>query len=274
MSSLASEPFVVELGAPRRTFLDWLPLDLVTLAEVGDRITDALVADRPPLRIATANVDFVAIGDELPSFAALLRSFELVVADGMPIVWLAKLTGSPVPERITGWDLAHACAAASALTGSTVALVGSTSEIASLAAVALERAHPGASCVVIDTPFVEGERPGALVARRVAASGASIMLVALGAPSQEEWLDAHLALSGARVAVGVGGTFDMLSDTVARAPALVRHAGLEWSWRLLHDPRRLVARYLGRDRRALGRLLRSAADQRAGAGRMRAVDAS
>jgi N-acetylglucosaminyldiphosphoundecaprenol N-acetyl-beta-D-mannosaminyltransferase len=240
---------------PRRTRLGWLPIDRCHFDEVVAAIAGAAVGGRPPLRIATANVDFAALARTDADFGRLLAEFELVVADGVPLLWVAEVGGTPLHGRVNGTDLVEACASVSVWTGARVALVGAGADVGRRAAEALRARHPGCAIVPVETPWLSTEREAAEVADRVRSESADVVLVGLGAPRQERWIAAHLERSGAKVGIGVGGSFDILAGDAPRAPHWMQRSGLEWAWRLGQDPGRLAKRYLWRDAPTLARLV-------------------
>jgi exopolysaccharide biosynthesis WecB/TagA/CpsF family protein len=113
-----------------------------------------------------------------------------------------------------------------------------------------------------DGYFAEEETPRVLA--EIRASGAEVLMVAFGNPRQEAWLDRHLAASGVRLGVGVGGFFDFAAGRVPRAPIWMQQAGLEWTFRLLHEPRRLWRRYVLGNPEFLARVLHAEVRRRAG----------
>lgn len=227
-----------------RAYLSWLPLERGAIDEVVDRISAAALGESPPVRVATANVDFLALGRRDPAFRSLLKSFELVVADGVPLVWLATLSGQPVKGRVNGTDLVEACALAAVQHGFRIALVGGMPGSAEATVDLLTTRHPGLDICAVETPMLTDHAAAAAVAEQVRRAGAQVVLVGLGAPRQEWWIKHHLEACGARAAIGVGGSFDILAGTFPRAPAWMRRGGLEWFWRLLQDPGRLAHRYI------------------------------
>ena len=243
-----------------RITLGDLPLHLLSLNQTVEAVEQA-VAARERLHVVTLNLDFVALARRDRDFAQVLREVDLVVCDGVPLLWLAGLLGHRA-TRVNGTDLVEALARRSALTGLRIALVGGRPEVGAAAAAELVRRWPGAQVTAIPTPLLRNHRDGADVARQVAEANADVLLVGLGAPLQERWAREHLTASGAHVAIGVGGSFDILAGVHRRAPLPLQRAGLEWAWRMLQDPRRLVARYLVRDLPAAAVLLRDVLRQR------------
>lgn len=196
--------------------------------------------------VATLNLDHLVKLRRCPPFRKAYIRQKHVVADGNPVVWLSRLAGDRV-ELTPGSELIHPLAALAARLDAPVALLGSTEKALAIAAARLEAAHPTLRIVAkIAPPFgLDPEGPEAAACLdEVARSGARLCLLALGAPKQEV-----LAARGAdRVPgcgfVSVGAGLDFIAGTQRRAPAWVRAIAMEWLWRMLSDPRRLLRRYV------------------------------
>lgn len=207
-------------------------------------------------RVATANLDFLALASRDRQLKRDLQGCSLVVADGMPVVWLAKLAGAAATRRVAGVDFVDGiCRAAAPRGGVRVALYGSSDEVRAGA----ERhfaAIPGVTVCYSKSPPFRPSTAGERVAdaREIAASGAELVLVALGCPGQERFIAEAATAERGPVWVGVGGSFDFFAGRRKRAPRLLQRAGLEWVVRMSQEPKRLGRRYLLRDLPALFRL--------------------
>lgn len=195
--------------------------------------------------LATVNLDHLVKLRQSPEFREAYAAQDLVVADGNPLVWLSRLAGDPV-ELIPGADMVLPLAELAAQQGVPVALLGSTDAALAGAAEALCRKVPGLQVVARIAPPM-GFNPmgpgGEAVLQEVAASGARLAFLALGAPKQE-----ILAARGREIApqvgfASIGAGLDFLAGEQKRAPKLVRKLALEWLWRMLSNPRRLASRY-------------------------------
>jgi N-acetylglucosaminyldiphosphoundecaprenol N-acetyl-beta-D-mannosaminyltransferase len=173
-----------------------------------------------------------------PELAATIRQAGLVLADGAGVVWGARRLGEPLPERIAGADFLDHLADMASQRGWPCFLLGAAPGVADMAARRLERDHPGLRVAGTWSGSPDGGEVED-ICQRIRDSGAALLAVAFGVPQQDLWLSRHLAQSGARVGIGVGGTLDYLAGQVPRAPAWLRHMGLEWSFRLLRQPWRL-----------------------------------
>lgn len=197
--------------------------------------------------IATANLDHLRRLRSDAEFRRVYDDAALVVADGMPLVWAARLQGTPLPERVAGSDLIHSLSAAAAERGRRIFLVGGDPGTAEAAAAKLAADNPGLQVAGTDCPPFGFERDPDQMAdlrRKLAASGADLVFVGLGSPKQEFLIEAIHEVLPAAWWVGIGISFSFVCGEVRRAPVWVRRVGLEWAHRLLQEPRRLGARYL------------------------------
>jgi N-acetylglucosaminyldiphosphoundecaprenol N-acetyl-beta-D-mannosaminyltransferase len=166
----------------------------------------------------------------------------LVVADGRPLVWCAPWLGQSLPERVAGVDLVDALCKRATGEGKRVYLLGATEEVVNRAAQRLRDRFPGLQVDCANGYFSKEEAP--VRARQVRASGSDLLFVGMGVPRQEYFLEEHWDRLGVDVAVGVGGSFDVLAGLRARAPKWMQLIGMEWLFRLIQEPRRLLVRYL------------------------------
>ncbi|MCC6386253.1 MAG: WecB/TagA/CpsF family glycosyltransferase [Dehalococcoidia bacterium] len=234
--------------APRTAHVPVGPLAVLNgdLADAAYLCMDAIEAGAG-LRVATANLDFVARARRDPVLRADLATSSLVVADGAPVAWLARLAGATHARRVTGVDLvAEICERGAARGGLRVASYGSTADVAAAGARALEAAYPGVRFVLqICPPFrALSDDEVAAYHARIAAARPDVVLVALGCPRQERFSAEHFEAAPGAVWIGIGGTFDFYAGIKRRAPAFLQAVGAEWVARLAQDPRRLWRRYL------------------------------
>lgn len=195
--------------------------------------------------LATINLDHLVKLRRDAGFRRAYAAQDLVVADGNPIVWLSRLARHPV-TLIPGSDLVLPLSRLAAAESVPIALIGSTQAALDAAAGHITRQVPGARIVARLAPPMgfdpDSEAAGALL-REVNVSGARLCFIALGAPKQE-----RLAARGRREAPGIGfasigAGLDFLAGNQTRAPLWVRRVAMEWAWRMLSAPRRLVPRY-------------------------------
>lgn len=235
---------------PNRVDIDGLLFDDVTMEEATARIVElAKMRDRPRF-VCTGNLDHLAIAAEDREFKAAYEAADLVVADGAPVIWLSKLGGTPLKERVAGSDLFWTLGRASAETGVTLFFLGGVEGAADAAKAELERRYPGTKVIGTYCPpfktFATQEEQDK-IRDVVQAAKPDILLVAFGAPKQEKWIAANRDRLGVPLAIGVGGSFEMACGMLKRAPVWMQRVGLEWAYRFAQQPRRLFDRYIVRD---------------------------
>uniref|UniRef100_E6QMG4 Putative N-acetylglucosaminyldiphosphoundecaprenol N-acetyl-beta-D-mannosaminyltransferase (Modular protein) n=1 Tax=mine drainage metagenome TaxID=410659 RepID=E6QMG4_9ZZZZ len=222
-----------------------LPLSRVTLDGAVEQI-DQMLQDGGVHQVATANLDFWLNSTSDEHLHRILAGCDMVVADGMPLVWASRMLGEPLPERVTGVDLIPRLMQLSARKGYKVFLLGGAEGIGERAKELFERWYPGVQiCGVYAPPAAELNQMdhGEIVAR-VAAAKPDMLLVSFGNPKQEKWIWMHKKRLGVPVSIGIGGSLDMLLGDLNRAPRWMQRIGMEWLMRLAQEPRRLGPRYL------------------------------
>jgi len=232
----------------RRVDVLGCPFDAISFSETVASIRSA-VAGNGYLQIVPGSIDFIIKARNDQAFAGILWASTLVVADGKPIVWLASLLGNPIKRRVSGTDLVWACAQVSQELGCTVALLGGLGDTADRAAAKMRLHYPQAALRAIKTPYPLTMDLSEKLVRDIRSLDCKIILLALGAPRQESWIQRHLRESGANVGIGIGSAFDIISGDRSRAPRWMQDAGLEWFHRMMQEPRRLGKRYLFEDMR-------------------------
>jgi N-acetylglucosaminyldiphosphoundecaprenol N-acetyl-beta-D-mannosaminyltransferase len=207
-------------------------------------------------QVATANVDFLmhAIHDQ--ELQNILCSCSLVVPDGMPILWSARLMGSRLKERVCGIDLVPRLAELAARRGYSIYLLGACEKSSQCAAEVLEQRYPGLRIAGRYSPPVRPieQMNHEEILQRIEQARPDILLVAFGNPKQEKWLHMHRDRLRVPVSIGIGGSLDMIAGKLARAPRWMQKSGMEWFFRAAQEPRRLVRRYVT-DALTLGRYL-------------------
>ena len=235
---------------PRRIVIDGLGFDDVTMHEATARIVELATKRDRPRYVCTGNLDHLAIAAEDPEFKAAYDGADLVVADGAPVVWLSKLGGTPLKERVAGSDLFWTLGEASAKEDVTLFFLGGMDGAADAAKAELERRYPGTKIIgTYCPPFAtfNTQEEQDKIRDEVQAKKPDILLVAFGAPKQEKWIAKNAERLGVPISIGVGGSFEMASGMLKRAPKWMQRAGLEWAYRFAQQPRRLFDRYIVRD---------------------------
>ena len=225
-----------------------IPIDDLNVAETLDRL-DAFVrigrATGRNHQVATVNADFIVKAMADPELRQLLQESDMAMADGMPLVWGARLLGAPFEERVTGSDMVPLLAERAAEKGYSLYLLGAAPGIATRAAEVLTERHPTLRIAgVYSPPFgpILEMDPG--IVDEIKAAAPDILLVAFGNPKQEKWIGMYRHQVNVPVMIGVGATLDFIAGQVTRAPVWMQKSGLEWLYRLLQEPRRLWRRYV------------------------------
>ena len=196
---------------------------------------EAAVAERTPRQVCTANPEFVMLAQRDAAFRAVLQRADLVLPDGVGLLWAARRLGARLPERVAGSDLIDRLAERGAARGWRIFYLGAAEGVAARAAQVLQARWPG---LVVAGAYAGSPRPAdedALVAR-VRAAAPDILLVAYGAPRQDVWIARNRERLGVPVSVGVGGSFDFVAGVARRAPVWLQRLGLEWLHRLWRQP--------------------------------------
>jgi len=245
-------------GADNTVELLGMSVANLSIEEVCTRI-DARVQSREPGYVVTPNVDHVC---RLARDKALQKAYQeafLVLVDGIPLMWIARLKGVPLKQKLSGSDLIYWLSEHAAARGYSVYLLGASPGVAQETAAKLCECYPGLKVAGVQSPpmgFDSNPDANAEVVRRLREAQPDICFVALGSPRQEVWIHRHCKDLEVPVVIGVGASFDFVSGRVRRAPRLLQYVGLEWLWRLCLEPRRLWRRYLIDDSRFVLLVLR------------------
>ena len=209
--------------------------DDVDLDQAVDKALALLEEDGPHL-VATPNPELVQRANKDPAFAQILARADLVIPDGIGVIYAAKILGRPLRARVPGIDFASALMGRVAGTGKRLFLLGAAPGVAEQAAVELRAAYPGLVVCGTHDGYFQEDGP---VADAIREARADIVFVCLGAPKQEKWIAANGKAAGARLYVGLGGSLDVFAGRVERAPERFQKLGLEWLYRLMKEPSRI-----------------------------------
>lgn len=251
-SSHFSQAPLLLLNANRPAKKKRIPVGIIDIdayppAELTDHLVYNSLTSESTRHVVTANAQFYVMAERLRRFRKCLERAEYVCADGFSIQLACNLLAKTPIVRCPGVDLVRDLCKQGASHGLRVYLLGGTPGSAAISARVLSERYPGLEVVGTDCPPLGFEKdPDTLngVLSRLADARPQVVFVGLGAPKQEYFIDQHIRPLRISVAVGVGGTFEMISGRVPRAPGWVRQIGMEWCYRLLKEPRRLWRRYL------------------------------
>jgi N-acetylglucosaminyldiphosphoundecaprenol N-acetyl-beta-D-mannosaminyltransferase len=219
-------------------------IDVYNLSE-DEAVTaiDRLLADGRPHYMAVVNAAKIAAASGDERLRRALAQADIVTADGMSVVWASRALGRPLKQRVTGIDLFERLVEHAARAGLSVYFLGAREEAVRRLVERFTSLHPDLRLAGYRNGYFQPSESSA-VAETIRRSKADLLFVAMGSPAQEYWIASNLAGTGARFALGVGGSFDHLSGLARRAPVWVQEIGFEWLYRLLREPRRLWRRYL------------------------------
>lgn len=221
-------------------------IDNVTLEEACNQILGFVENGEMHKYVVTPNVDHIIKIQRDKEFHHIYKNASLVLADGMPLVWAAKLLKKPLKEKVSGSDLFPVLCEKAARRNMRIFFLGGQEGVAQKAAEVLKRKYPEINIVGIYSPpfgFEKDEVENRKIINMINDTKPDILFVGLGAPKQEKWIYHHLKEINVPVSLGIGAAFDFVAGTKKRAPVWMQKAGLEWFWRFCLEPRRLFKRY-------------------------------
>lgn len=221
-------------------------IDNISMEEALDRI-DAMVQDRKPAYVVTPNLDHIVTIERDAYFREAYAHADLILADGKPLLWIAKARKTPIREKISGSDLFPRLAELAANNGYTMFFLGAGEGIAAQAAEKLKKQYPGlriAGCYAPPIGFEQDRSAVHEIIRRVQTASPDILVVGLGTPKQEKFLYRYYKQMEVPVSLGLGASFDFIAGNRKRAPRWMSEHGLEWLYRTLQEPKRLAGRYI------------------------------
>jgi N-acetylglucosaminyldiphosphoundecaprenol N-acetyl-beta-D-mannosaminyltransferase len=237
------EPKRSPTSAPNHSTLLGVRVDVSTCRSATEKIVK-WSAQSHGYAIFACNVHMLTEAAWDAEFGAVLREADLVVPDGMPLVWLFRATGATHAERVYGPQLMLDVCEHCAVSQTPIALIGSTESVMRGLMVELTRRFPTLKVVCALTPTISADGAESEEAlRAIGVSGARVVFVAFGCPKQEKWIHSVKDKTSA-VMIGVGAAFDFIAGTKLQAPGFIQAAGCEWLFRLVTEPRRLWRRYL------------------------------
>lgn len=227
------------------------PFDRVGMQSTIDQCIAWCSGPRVSHTVITLNAALLCMMRRDAELRAACRSGDLIVADGMPVVWTSRLAGIPLPERVAGVDLTARLLAEGASRGLSVYFLGARPEVVGSLADYCHRNHPGLKVIGYRDGYFSAADHEAIVAD-IASLAPHMLFVGMPSPFKETWCQRHRDALRVPVIVGVGGTFDVLTGYVRRAPRALQAVGMEWSWRLAMEPRKMWKRYLRTNTEFLG----------------------
>jgi N-acetylglucosaminyldiphosphoundecaprenol N-acetyl-beta-D-mannosaminyltransferase len=265
MNTFTADPVAHAPARPPTAEVLGVPLALIDYGGTLDWIDNAVATGHRGYLCVAATHTVMAAADD-PRLRAAVRAADFTVPDGQPLVWALRLLGHQVGDRVYGPDLMDRACARAARTGQRFYLYGGRNPgaLAQLARV-LRLRHPGLQIVGGHAPpfreLTDAEEDA--IAADIRRSGADVVWVGIGVPKQEKWMARMRPRVAAPVLVGVGAAFDFHAGLVPQAPGWMQRLGLEWVFRLAHEPRRLWRRYLRYNPRFVAGFVRQYVRERA-----------
>ncbi|MDY3926236.1 MAG: WecB/TagA/CpsF family glycosyltransferase [Anaerotignum sp.] len=220
----------------KKTHVLGVPFDAVTMEQAVAK-AKKMLAEEGQHFICTPNPEIVMEAQKDKELMNILHEADMVIPDGIGVVWASKYSEIRLKERVAGYDLTQNLMAELAATGETFYFFGGAPGVASTAARMMMKKYPGLKVVGVHNGYFD-EKEEKKIIQDIKTKSPSILLVGLGAPKQEKWIYDNIRLVRAKVAIGVGGSFDVMAGNVKRAPKIFQKLGLEWFYRLITQPTR------------------------------------
>ena len=224
-------------------------VDAITMPQAIQAFQQMIRAGRPSL-VFNVNVDICMQILRDASLKAIFDGADLVLVDGTPMLWAARLLNAPLPGRVSGSDFVPAFCGVAAKAGHRVFLLGAAPKIAQRSKAKLETMYPGLRIVDTYAPpigFEDDLDENKRIVERVRRAAPDVLFAAFGAPKEQKWLHRFRNELNVPVAMGIGSSLDYLGGRLRRAPRWMQTWGLEWVYRLAQEPGRLWRRYLLND---------------------------
>ncbi len=218
-----------------------IPIDNLTMTEAVDAIIRRLDSQQSH-SLCFVNADCANLAYCNPEYHAVLNTSDLTLADGIGLKLAGRILSTGIKQNVNGTDLFPRLCEALADTGKGLFILGARPGIPERVRDWIAEFHPQVTISGWHHGYYDPDEEEEII-HNIASSGASLLLVAFGAPRQELWIAEHLNETGVKVAIGVGGLFDFYSGRISRAPLWMREMGLEWLYRFWQEPGRMWKRY-------------------------------
>lgn len=221
-------------------------IDNLTMEEALERI-DELIKKGNPSYVVTPNVDHIVKLERDEEFQEVYRNADLILTDGMPLLWISKFKKNPIKEKVSGSDLFPKVCELAAQKGYKVFLLGAAEGIADKAALNLKNKYNGLNIIGTYSPSYGFEtKPEEIqyIIDKIRSAKPNILAIGLGAPKQEKFIYKYKDSLNVPVSLAIGASIDFEAGNIKRAPLWMQNFGLEWLYRLLREPKRMFKRYL------------------------------
>ncbi|MGB9808926.1 MAG: WecB/TagA/CpsF family glycosyltransferase, partial [Caldanaerobacter sp.] len=205
-----------------------------SMREAVEILKDYLKEDRLHI-VATPNAEIIMMAQKDEEYKRILNDTDLNVPDGSGVVFASRVFNEPLKERVAGFDLMIEFIKWAAFHGISIYLLGAKPEVVEKAKANLEKSYPSINIVGVHHGYFN-EKEEEMVIEDINTKNPEVLFVALGAPRQEKWIYKNRDKLKVKIAMGVGGSFDVIAGKSKRAPAIYRRLGLEWLYRLIKEP--------------------------------------
>ncbi|WP_317853993.1 WecB/TagA/CpsF family glycosyltransferase [Chakrabartyella piscis] len=213
-----------------------VPFDALTMKEAVQKGLELMRSEKPCM-VCTPNPEIVMEAQTDKELMNILRESDMVIPDGIGVVLASKYSDIQLKERVAGFDFTQNLFSEVAKSGETIYFFGGAPKVAEVAAKRMMERYKGLRIVGVQDGYFDAEKEKHIL-EDIKSKSPDILLVGLGAPKQEKWMYHHLEELGIGLAIGVGGSFDVMAGKVKRAPKLFQKLGLEWFYRLVTQPTR------------------------------------
>lgn len=211
-------------------------IDNITFIEASIKLEEFL-NEKDIKMIFTPNSEILVDAVNDPCFTEILNSGDLVIPDGIGVVMASKFYGKPMEERVTGYDITCKLIELAHYNDKSIYFFGGKEGVAEEAAKNIRQKHKNIKIVGMHNGYFDEEEEKVII-NSIIELKPDIIFVALGAPKQEKWIYENRHRLPAKIAMGVGGSIDVIAGRVKRAPSFYQKAGLEWLYRLIKEPKR------------------------------------
>lgn len=223
-----------------------IEVDNLTMEEAIKRV-NKLILNKKPSYVVTPNVDHIVKLEQDKEFREVYREADLILTDGMPLVWISKFKGNKIKEKVSGSDLFPKVCELASNNGYKVFLLGAAEGVATKAAENLKDKFKGLNIVGTYSPsygFEKNEKEIEKIIKIINNTKPDILAVGLGAPKQEKFLYKYRNRLNVPVSLAIGASIDFEAGHIKRSPKWMQKSGLEWFYRLCKEPKRMFRRYL------------------------------
>lgn len=221
-------------------------VDNLTMEEAVEKI-EQLILDKKPSYVVTPNVDHIVKLENDTEFQEVYKEADLILTDGMPLIWISKFKGTRIKEKVSGSDMFPKVCELAAEKGYKVFLLGAAEGVAATAAKNLQDKYKGLNIVGTYSPsygFEKNEYEIEEIIKKINKVKPDILAVGLGAPKQEKFLYKYRNQLNVPISLAIGASIDFEAGNIERAPKWMQNIGAEWFYRLLKEPKRMFKRYL------------------------------